>query len=175
MRNTRHNHHLHSHHPRYAGRYTIGRLGRREGRREGRRIEGQRIVYVASSWTRLMHAQQAGTPAQHAAPHPQLVPLICTWYVVKRAEGDGGGGGAEIVVYAVRGRCRNRIAILMRMTVIVTACSAFGLTVSETKTDIMCLQTKGGERCRSQSMQPARYTNNRVCVLGRGYHRRQRP
>ena len=29
------------------------------------------------------------------------------------------------------------------MTVIVTACSAFGLTVSEAKTEIMCLQTKG--------------------------------
>ena len=27
---------------------------------------------------------------------------------------------------------------------IVTACSAFGLTVSEAKTEIMCLQTKGG-------------------------------
>ena len=31
------------------------------------------------------------------------------------------------------------------MTVIVTACSSFGLTVSEAKIDIMCLQTKGGE------------------------------
>ena len=30
------------------------------------------------------------------------------------------------------------------MTVIVTACSASGLTVSEVNTDIMCLQTKGG-------------------------------
>ena len=30
------------------------------------------------------------------------------------------------------------------MTVIVTACSAFGLTVSEAITEIMCLQTKGG-------------------------------
>ena len=30
------------------------------------------------------------------------------------------------------------------MTVIVTACSAFGLTVSEAKTEITCLQTKGG-------------------------------
>ena len=30
------------------------------------------------------------------------------------------------------------------MTVIVTACAAFGLTVSEAKTGIMCLQTKGG-------------------------------
>ena len=30
------------------------------------------------------------------------------------------------------------------MTVIVTACSSFGLTVSGAKTEIMCLQTKGG-------------------------------
>ena len=30
------------------------------------------------------------------------------------------------------------------MTVIVTACLSFGLTVSEAKTEIMCLQTKGG-------------------------------
>ena len=44
------------------------------------------------------------------------------------------------------------------MTVIVTACSAFGLTVSEAKTEIICLQTKYG---RKASMQPARYTNKR--------------
>ena len=30
------------------------------------------------------------------------------------------------------------------MTVIVTASAAFGLTVSEAKTEVMCLQTKGG-------------------------------
>ena len=30
------------------------------------------------------------------------------------------------------------------MTVIVTACAAYGLMVSEAKTEIMCLQTKGG-------------------------------
>ena len=29
------------------------------------------------------------------------------------------------------------------MKVIVSACAAFGLTVSEAKTEIMCLQTKG--------------------------------
>ena len=32
------------------------------------------------------------------------------------------------------------------LTVIVTACSAFGLTVSEAKKYILCLQTKGGGR-----------------------------
>ena len=30
------------------------------------------------------------------------------------------------------------------MTVIVTACSSFRLSVSETQTEIMCLETKGG-------------------------------
>ena len=30
------------------------------------------------------------------------------------------------------------------ITAMVTACAAFGLTVSEAKTEIMCLQTKGG-------------------------------
>ena len=81
--------------------------------------------------------------------------------------------------YAVRGRCGHRIAIIRRagedeMTVIVTAVSSFGLTVSEAKTEIMCLQTKGGGMCRSQSMQPARYSNKQSnCVLGRGYHGRQ--
>ena len=34
----------------------------------------------------------------------------------------------------------------MMTTVIVTACAAFGLTVSEAKTEIMRLQTKGGGR-----------------------------
>ena len=47
--------------------------------------------------------------------------------------------------YAVRGRCGHRL-IIRKMTVIVTACSAFGITVSEVKTKIMCLQTKGGEK-----------------------------
>ena len=34
------------------------------------------------------------------------------------------------------------------MTVIVTACAAFVLTVSGAKTDIMCLKTKGGGHVR---------------------------
>ena len=33
------------------------------------------------------------------------------------------------------------------MVVIVTMCAAFGLTVSEVKTEIMSLQTKGGGTC----------------------------
>ena len=55
-------------------------------------------------------------------------------------------------------------------TVIVTACATFRLTVSEAKTEIMCLQTKG--TCSSPLLQPVRCTNGRVCVLGRGYQRR---
>ena len=35
------------------------------------------------------------------------------------------------------------------MTAIVIACSAFGLTVYEAKTDIMCLQTTGGGKVSS--------------------------
>ena len=53
------------------------------------------------------------------------------------------------------------------MTVIVTACLSFGLTVSEAKTEIMCLETKGGGKvsftinAASQEYKQ----NNRVCVL----------
>ena len=45
------------------------------------------------------------------------------------------------------------------MTAIVTACSSFGLTVSEAKTEIMCLETKSGGKVSSRSMQPARFAN----------------
>ena len=41
---------------------------------------------------------------------------------------------------------RSSEGLVRMMTVIVTACSAFGLTISEAKTEIMCLQTKGGEK-----------------------------
>ena len=63
------------------------------------------------------------------------------------------------------------------MTVIVTACSSFGLTVSEAKTEIMCLETKGGGKV-SFTINAAGQVykqKNRVGVLGRGYHCRQRP
>ena len=47
--------------------------------------------------------------------------------------------------YAVRGRCaRSLEGLESMMTVIVTACSWFGLMVSEAKTQIMCLESKGG-------------------------------
>ena len=60
------------------------------------------------------------------------------------------------------------------MTVIVTACAAFGQTVSEAKTEIMCLQTKGGGQraIHRYCSRPGAQTNGRVCALGRGYQRR---
>ena len=49
------------------------------------------------------------------------------------------------------------------MTVIATACSACGRTVSEAKTEIMCLQMKNeGKVPCSPSLQPASYTNYRI-------------
>ena len=56
---------------------------------------------------------------------------------VQRLWGMLSADDAGIVSRSSEGRGRT-------MTVIVTACSAFGLTVSEANTDIMCLQTKGG-------------------------------
>ena len=49
------------------------------------------------------------------------------------------------------------------MTVIVTACAAFGLTVSEAKTEIVYLQTKkgGGHVPITVFLPPARCTNKR--------------
>ena len=86
------------------------------------------------------------------------------------------------------------------MTVIVTACSSLELTASEAKTEKMCLQTNnggkvpftinaagqvykqtiefvylGGAILHDQCSRPGIQTNNPVCILGRGYHLRQRP
>ena len=55
--------------------------------------------------------------------------------------------------------------------------SAFGLTVSEAETEIVCLQTKGGGK-GSFAINAAGQVykqNDRVCVLGRGHQRRQTP
>ena len=52
------------------------------------------------------------------------------------------------------------------MTVIVTACSSFGLTVSEAKTEIMCLETKGGGKVSFTINAAGQVYKqyNRVCV-----------
>ena len=66
----------------------------------------------------------------------------------------------------------------MMTTVIVSTCATFGLTVSEAKTDIMCLQTKGGGHLPftvTAAGQVGVQTNGRVCVLGRGYQRGLEP
>ena len=77
--------------------------------------------------------------------------------------GEGGGRGAQVVGYADDAGIvpRSSEGLERMMTVIVTACSAFGLAVSEAKTEIMCLQTKGGGKMSFTIIQPARYTNKR--------------
>ena len=51
------------------------------------------------------------------------------------------------------------------ITAIVTACSAFGITVPEAEAKIMRMQTKRwGEGGRSTSMRPASYTNKRLSL-----------
>ena len=98
---------------------------------------------------------------------------------------DGRGGKEEEEVQRLWGMLhaddagiisRSSEGLERMMTVIVTACSAFGLTVSEAKTEITCRQTKGGGKVSFtiKCSRPGIQTNNRVCVLGRGYHRRQR-
>ena len=60
------------------------------------------------------------------------------------------------------------------MTVVVTACSAFGLTVSEATTEIMCLQTIGGGKVSSTINAAGQvYKQSSFVYMGRGYHRRQ--
>ena len=71
---------------------------------------------------------------------------------------------------------RSSEGLVRMMTVIVTTSSSFGLTVPEVKTEIMWLETKGGVGVlHNQCSPPGIQTNNRVCALGRGNHRRQRP
>lgn len=59
------------------------------------------------------------------------------------------------------------------MVVVVTGCSAIRLTVSEEKTEIMCMQTKcGGNFGEVHNKRRRRGIQKsiRFCVLGRGYH-----
>ena len=63
------------------------------------------------------------------------------------------------------------------MTVIVPACAAFGLTVSEAKTEIMCLQTKGGGHVPFTVIAAGHVYKETVefVRLGLGYQRRLGP
>ena len=55
------------------------------------------------------------------------------------------------------------------MTAIVTACSSFGLTVSEAKTDTMCLETKsGGKVSFTINAAGQVYKKNQICNLWAG-------
>ena len=64
--------------------------------------------------------------------------------------GGGGGGGAEVggMLYAddagVVSRSPDEEGLERVITAIVTACSAFGLIVSEAKPEIVCLRTQNG-------------------------------
>ena len=63
------------------------------------------------------------------------------------------------------------------MTAIVTACSSFGLTVfsSKNRDNVPGNQKRGEGVLHNQCSRPGIQTNNPVCILGRGYHSRQRP
>ena len=59
------------------------------------------------------------------------------------------------------------------MTVIVIACSSFELTVSEAKTEKMCLQAKGGRKASFTINAAGQVYKQKIqFVLERGYHRR---
>ena len=99
----------------------------------------------------------------------------------RRAKGEEGGGGAEIVGYAVRGRCGHRIAIIRRAGEdddgdcdCVLVVRAYGLR-GENGDYVPVNQRRGEGVLHNQCNRPGVQTNNRVCVLERGYHRRQRP
>ena len=83
--------------------------------------------------------------------------------------------------YAVRGRCGHRIAIIRRAGEdddgdrdCVLGVRDYGLR-GENRGHVPANQRRGGGVVHNQCSRPGTQTNNRVCVLGRGYHRRQRP
>ena len=62
---------------------------------------------------------------------------------------------------------RSRNSLAKMMTVIVAVCALFGLTVSEDKTETMCLITKGMDRVTfvtGAAGQVYKQTNRQVCV-----------
>ena len=63
------------------------------------------------------------------------------------------------------------------ITAMVTACAAFGLTVSEAKTEIACLQTKGGEHMPFTVTAAGQVYKQTVefVYFGRGYQCRLEP
>ena len=64
------------------------------------------------------------------------------------------------------------------MRVIVAVCAAFGLTILEAKTKVMCLRTKGTpESIATFSVEAAgqvyNQTNDFLCIIPRGAHQPQ--
>ena len=101
--------------------------------------------------------------------------------IIDGRRGEGGGGGADIVGYAVRGRCGHRIAIIRRAAGddggdrdCVLVVRAYGLR-GENRDYVPANQRWEEGVVHNRCSRPGIQTNNRVCVLGRGYHRRQRP
>ena len=95
--------------------------------------------------------------------------------------GKEGGRSAEIVGYAVRGQCGHRIAIIRRAkgdddgdcdcALVVRAHSIRG----KNRDNVPGNQKRGKGVLHDQCSRPSIQTNNPVCIVGRGYHRRQRP
>ena len=93
----------------------------------------------------------------------------------------GRGGGADIVGYAVRGRYGDRIAIIRRAgedddgnrdcALVVRAYSIGG----KNKDNVPGNQKRREGILHDQCSRPSIQTNNPVCILRWGYHRRQRP
>ena len=97
----------------------------------------------------------------------------------RRAEREGRGGGADVVGYAVRGRCGHRIEIIRRAGEdddgdrdCVLGVRAYGPR-GENRDYVPANQGRGEGVVHNRCSRPGIQTNNRVCVLGRGYHRRQ--
>ena len=81
-----------------------------------------------------------------------------------RAKSTGGRGKGEDEDAGVWGMlCADDAGIaspspsgLEKLTTVMTACSAFGLTISKAKTEVLCHRQNMEGRCRSPSLQPAR-------------------
>ena len=95
-----------------------------------------------------------------------------TWVHYARAESSGGGGRSRRRKCSGCGVCctaddadtvsRSSKGLERIMAVIVTVCSAFGRTVSEAKTEMMCLRTKvRGKVSLTSNAAATRYTNKR--------------
>ena len=111
-------------------------------------------------------------------------PWCCAWRITRagRVDGQRKEEAAQMlweILYADDAGIVSRSpeGLEKMMTAIVAACAAFVLTVSEAKTEIMCLQTKGGgaRAVHRYCSRPGVQNNGQGCVLGRGDQRRLRP